>query len=269
MAAASRAVSWAPLVAATIMGAAAAGAVGWRLHVASLEQRITQKRAGLKKQVLSGKIPPNEDVMRYLTERQAAVEGRYERWLERVVVGPLAEAAAADPQLYFQEQFHQVQGTLERLAVARQLPVPEVLGFPKELPPSDTVPRLLVQLALIQQAAELIYQQGGGEIASLKIEDPQAVPEPEAEQAFLLRLPVRVRLRGSLRQALAVVAGLQRSRPLVDVRGLRLVADPATERLDAELVLARYLDVSGAPAAEPPAARVPARRKAAAGRREP
>ena len=195
-----------------------------------------------------------------LTAHLLSMERRYQYWRKAVAAPPVDDAAAADPQLYFQEQFHETQRTVERLAAARGVPVPEQLGFPKELPPSETVPRLLAQLALLKEAAALVLEQGVSALTSLKIEDPEAVPEPEGDAVFLMRLPVRVRLTGSLPHVMTVLGAVHRARPLIDVRALRLApaasqsgageaasGQASGERLDAELVLARYLVLEAAP----------------------
>ena len=260
-----------PLIGAMVAGAAVAGAIGWRLNLQAMDERIKDKHSALKKLVLSGRIPPNEEVQAYLTSRQSAIERRYQHWLALVASPPIAEAAVADPQLYFQEQFHEVQRTLERLAAARSMAVPEQLGFPKELPPSDTVPRLLAQLSLIQEAATLIFEQGVIELSSLKVEDPQSVSGEETEAPFLVQLPVRVRLHATLPQLMKVLGAIQRASPLIDVQAVHVLpaavsssevagagqptpplkdaaggqaAPPAialNDSLDVELTLARYL----------------------------
>lgn len=246
-----RPLPWFPIVMAMVVGAAVAGIIGWRLSLQTVESEITAKQAALKKLVLSGRIPPNQEVMDYLTSRQASVEQRYRRWVEMVAAAPAAEAAAADPQLFFQEQFHEVQRMLERLAAARTIPAPEQLGFPKELPPSDTVPRLLVQLTLIQESAEVVFEQGVAAIASFKIEDPQAVPEEDGSGTFLLRLPVRVRMTCTLPQLMKILGAFQLAHPLIDVRALRVSTGTDPDSLDAELLLCRYLVMAAKPEAVP------------------
>ena len=221
-----RPIAWIPLVGAMVAGAALAAAIGWRLSLRAMDDRIKDKRSTLKKLVLSGRIPPNEEVMAYLTARQGAIEQRYGHWLERIASPPLTTGASADPQLYFQEQFHEVQRTLERLAAARSVAVPELLGFPKELPPSDTVPRLLVQLSLIQATASLIFEQEVFGVTSFKIEDPEAGVTETGGEGFLTRLPVRVRLNASLPQLTKVLGAIARVTPLVDVDALRIVSVP-------------------------------------------
>jgi len=253
-------IAWPPLLAATVAGAALAALIGWRLSLQSLDAQIQAKRAALKKLALSGGIPPTQDVMDHLTAHQLSLEGRYQHWLKAVTAPPLADAVRADPQLYFQEHLHEVQRTLDRLAAARGVPVPEQLGFPKELPPPDAVPRLLAQLALLEEATTLLFEQDVPVVSSLKIEDPEPAPDQEAG-AFLQRLPVRVRLSASLPRLMQALGALARARPLIDVRALRV--QPALpggspgasgERLNAELVLARYLVVSATtePAAAEP-----------------
>ena len=249
-------IAWPPLLVATLAGAALAGLIGWRLNLQSLDAQIRGKRAALKKLTLSGGIPPMQEVMDHLTAHQLSLERRYRRWLQAVTAPPLVEAAQADPQLYFQEHLHEVQRTLDRLSAARGVPVPEQLGFPKELPPSDAVPRLLAQLSLIEEATALLFEQDVPVVSSLKVEDPEPVPAQEEEGAFLVRLPVRVHLSASLPHLLKALGALQRARPLIDVRALRAQPAPpggagggAGGRLDVELVLARYLVVE--PAAEP------------------
>lgn len=252
--------AWGPLLAAALAGAALAGIIGWRLNLQGIDAQVKSKRSALKKLMLSGGIPPTQEVMDYLTAHQLSLERRYQHWLEVVASPPLADAAQTDPQLYFQEQFHEMQRTLERLAAARGVPAPEQLGFPKELPPSDTVNRLLVQLVLIKDVAALVLEQGVSVLSSLKVEDPEAASGPEGEGAFLMRLPVRVRLTGSLPQVMKVLGAVHRARPLIDVRSLRIAlassqvgagaaqaGAPAHGRLDAELVLARYLVLAAAP----------------------
>lgn len=237
-----RAVPMAPLIGAMVVGAAVTGVMVWRLTLTAIDAQIAAKTSAMKKMVLSGKIPPNEEVMEYLTMRQQALEQRYQRWKTRVAAATVAEAASADPQLYFQEQLHDVQRTLERLATARAMAVPEQLGFPKELPPADTVPQLLIQLSLIKEAAALMFEQGVAALSSFKIEDAQPVPQPDDEaEPFLTRLPVRVRLHATLPQLMKVLGALQRVSPLVDVLVVRAAPGGASNHLEVELVLSRYL----------------------------
>lgn len=235
-------------------GAAGAGLIGWRLNLQAIEGHITEKRSALKKLVLSGKIPPNEEVMAYLTSRQAAVEQHYARWLEAVTAAPVAEAAGADAQLYFQEQFHEVQRTLERLAAARSMRVPEQLGFPKELPPSDMVPRLLAQLSLIQDLAAILFEHGVAELVSFKIEDPQAVAAEGGDTAFLLRVPIRARFSASVPQLMKVLAAVERARPLMDLHALRTTPHATLpDVLEVEGAFARYLAIVPGPETVTPA----------------
>ena len=243
-----RQVAWVPVIGALAVGAALTGVLAWRFYLQGIELQIAAKRRALKKLVLSGNIPPNQEVMDYLTSRQTSLDARYESWVKTVDAAPLTAAAAvADPQLYYQEQFHEVQRMLERLAAARGIAVPEQLGFPKEIPPSDTVPRLLGQLALIRQSAQLILDQGVTALSLLKVEDPEAVPEEEREATLLVRLPVRVRLTGSLAQFVKILGAVERARPFIDLRDIRVVNGATEELLDAELLLARYLVMAAAP----------------------
>jgi hypothetical protein len=240
--AAGRPVAWGPLLVAMIVGAAAAGVVAWRVNLQSIDRQIKAKRSSLKKLSLSGGIPPNDEVMTYLTARQASVQRGYDYWLRAVAADGLTDAARADPQLYFQEKFHEVQRTLEKLAAARTMPAPEQLGFPKDLPPSDTVPRLLVQLSLIQEAATLMLEQEIESLASLRVEDPETVYAEDGETPFLMRLPVRVRLTCSLSGLMKILALFERAEPVIDVRALRVASGgDGAETLTAELQLARYL----------------------------
>jgi hypothetical protein len=277
----ARPIPWGPVVAAVIGTAALAGLLAWRWDLQRLESRIAEKRAALKKLSVSGGIPPNQEVADYLNGRQAAIEQRYQQWHQLVAAPPIPESAKADPQLYFQEHFHQVQRALEQLAAARTLPPPELLGFPKELPPSDTVPRLLVQLELIQEAGELIFGQPVTALASFKVEDPESVTEEQGTQPFLIRLPVRVRMTASLPQAMKALAALHRADPLIDIRSFRsspgtmpvpvpvgdglrkdrdappIISAPASDQLDVELVMARYLILP--PTEEPEGGATPAK----------
>ncbi len=248
-----RSIALAPLVAAAGIIAAVGGVAAWWFSLQAIEARIQDHRGAVKRLSVSGGIPPNKEVMEYLTARQASLEQRYRHWLALIAAPPLAEAATADPQLYFQEQLHDVQRTLERLATARGVAVPEQLGFPKELPPSETVPRLLVQLSLIQELAALILDRGVVALSSFKVEDPEPVAAGESGPTLLTRLPVRVRLTGTLPQLMSILQAMERSRPRLDLRALRVVPDAAgrpaalgvaqagSQPLEIEMVLARYL----------------------------
>jgi hypothetical protein len=237
------------------VGAAIAGVISWRINLQGLQQQAAGKRAALKKLALSGGIPPNRDVMRYFTSRQAVLEDRYRARLHEVGAPPSAEAAAAaDPQLHFQEQMHETQRTLERLAAARGVPAPASLGLPKELPPSESVPRLLLQLSLIQELADLVFEQGVTGLASLKVEDPEPVADAQTEGPFLVRLPVRVRMTATLPHAVSVLGAIHRAHPLIDVRAIRFAASSAPESLDVEVLATRYLVASASPASALPVA---------------
>ena len=68
-----RAVPMAPLIGAMVVGAAVTGVMVWRLNLTAIDGQIAAKTSALKKTALSGKIPPNEEVMEYLTLRQQAL----------------------------------------------------------------------------------------------------------------------------------------------------------------------------------------------------
>ena len=259
------------------VGAVLAGLFTWRVSLQSIDRQITAKRAAVRKLVLSGALPPNQEVADYLAVRQTALEARYQLWLDSVAAPLVSDASAqADPQLYFQERVHEMQRALERLAAARSLPVPEQLGFPKELPPTDTVPRLLVQVALVQELAALAFEHQMQSVNSLKVDDPQPVAGREGEGPFVLRLPVRVRLTATLPQLMKILGAIEQKRPLIDVRSLRVSAPPSGDALDIEIVLARYLALTSTladtaeddePSAEPARpAKKSARAKSAAGK---
>ena len=237
----ARKTPWSALLGATLIGALVAGFLFWQVELGRIGGQIQQKRSTLKKLVVSGRIPPNQDVMEYLTSRAISLEERYTHWEALAVVPLPTSAASSDPQLYFQERFHEVQRTLERLAAARALPTPEQLGFPKELPPSDTVPRLLVQLALIEDTAKLVLAQGVSSVASVKVGDPQTVLERESETPFLLRLPVRIRLSASLPVVVKVLGALQHAKPIIELQGIRISTGSVADELEVELVVSRYL----------------------------
>ena len=238
---------------ALLAGAALTGLVVWRVNIESLDRALSVKRSAVKKLALSGGIPPTQEVMDYLTDRQQALQQQYEQWLNAIAAPAAAEAAQADPQLFFQEQVHDLQRSMEQLAAARHVPPPTPLGLPKELPPTDTVPRFLAQLQLAQQAAELIFAQDVSALTSFKVEDPEPIPAEEGSDTFLLALPVRLRFTATLDQTMKVLGALERVRPLIDVRGLRLAAASEDAQLDAELLVARYTVMAVSAKPEEPA----------------
>jgi hypothetical protein len=134
----------------------------------------------------------------------------------------LSAGDAANPQLHFQERVHEVQRILERLASARGMEVPLQLGFPKELPPTDAVPQLLVQLDLVQDAAELIVPQAISKLTSVKLEDPQAAARASEKDPFLTRLPVRLRIACTLETLTKLLGLVDRMEPLTEFQALRL-----------------------------------------------
>ncbi|MBI3087729.1 MAG: hypothetical protein HYY91_02410 [Candidatus Omnitrophica bacterium] len=223
------------------LGLAAAGFFGWRVQAEALNQEIARKRSALKTLHLGGRLPPNREAVTYLTGRGTALDQQYAKAVRLIAMLPSADEAHADPQLYFQQRVHEVQRTLERLAAARGMPSPAQLGFPKDVPPADAVPRLLLQLELIEDAAELILAQDIAQLASVKVEDPQPMPaNEEGADTFLMRLPVRLRLTCSLETLTNVLGVLDRAKPMADVQVLRLKSTDAGA-LDVELVLTRYL----------------------------
>lgn len=256
-----RPIAWGPLVAATCSGAVLAGIIAWHLNLQTIEGQIKSTGAGLRKLSLAGGIPPNQEVMDYLTTRQTALEQHYQSLVDRVSVPPLSGAASADPQLYFQEQLHDVQRILERLTAARSMPVPEQLGFPKALPPSDTVPHLLAQLSLIKDVATLILEERVRALSSFKIEDLETVKEDEGEGPLLTRLPVRVRLTSTLAQLVRLLLSIDEAKPLIETRAVRIESGSEPEQLDVELILARHLAVAVAPKTSPPEEATPATKK--------
>ena len=234
-------IAWGPLLTGMAAGASLIGVIVWRVNLRVIEQQIHETRTGLKRLVISKGIQPTQEVMDYLTARQTALDARYRYWLETVSAPALADAAKADPQLYFQQRFHEVQRTLERQAAARKVTTPEQLGFPKDLPPSDTVPRLLAQLSMLEELSTLVLERGVTSLASVKIEDPESVPDEDGKGVFLTRLPVRLRFTSSLPRLLDILSAIGRSRPTFDLRTIRVGTAAAPDELEVELALSRYL----------------------------
>ena len=231
----------APIVLAVAVTAAVFGFAVWHMHLHGLDEQIDQRQAAIKRLTVSQGIPPTEDVRTYLKQRDESLRRSYRQWLDRVVVGGIAEAATADPQLFFQERVHEVQRDLERLAAGRNVPVPEMIGLPKELPPTETVSRLLAQLGLTQAVATLILEQGAIPITTFKLEDPESVNSVEGRAVLLTRVPLRVRMRSTLPQLMRLMEACARARPLIDVRALRIASGAQADRLEVEVLLARYL----------------------------
>lgn len=257
------------LLAALVAGGMLIGAFSWRLHMQSVEAQMRAARAGLKKLSLSAGIVPDRAVMAYLTQRQQAFERRYQQAAEALSPPELPPAAFADPQLFFQQRLHEMTQALERLAAAQGMAVPQTLGFPKDLPPPEAVPRLLVQLQLLQEAAALVVEQGVAALLSLKIDDPQPFRPAADEAALLLQLPVRVRLTGTLPQLMKILAAIDRAAPLIDLKEVRIASAAAEDQLDVECVLARYLPapVTAAEAPAVKAAEAATPRRAGRGRK--
>lgn len=238
-----RVFDWRPIALAIFVIAMVGGGVVWQMECQRLEREMEEKATALKKLLLVHRIPPNRDVIRYLATRQAFMEQQQRQWLELAVAErPLGSFTGHDPQLYFQEQVHDMQGLLERLATARRTLPPEILGLPKELPPLDVVPRLLVQLSLVQNMAALIFDEGLTQLKSLKIEDPEiALGQVSTEEnAVLVQLPIRMRFSGSLPQLMKVLGALQQVKPLVDLRALRLGPSQTPDFLDVDMLVSQY-----------------------------
>jgi hypothetical protein len=202
--------------------ATAGGGAAWAMRMRALDEQIATTTKGLKTLHLGGKLPPNQDVMDYLTARGAALDTGYRDALSLLTTPPVSLKGHADPQLYFQQRVHEVQSQLVRLSSARGLTPPTLLGLPKELPPSDVAPRFLLQLALIEQLAETVLPIADVDtVASFKVEDPGMVPAGD-EEPFITRLPVRLRGSASLKGVSTMLAAIDRMRPVVDVSALRV-----------------------------------------------
>lgn len=232
--------SWLP-VGGLLVGVVA-GVLFWFVRVQAVDQEIESKRTALKKLHVGERIPPNQEVTDYLTRRTEALETQYRAALALLTIPSVVEGQA-DPQLFFQQRVHDVGRTIERLATARGMTTPEQLGFPKELPPADAVPRFLIQLGLIEDVAErTIAIVGLSQLQSFRVDDPQVVtPSGANQESFLTRLPVRVRLSCSLEALPKILVTLDRARPLMDLQDLRVASSATSQQFDVEIVLARYL----------------------------
>ena len=225
-----------------ILALVVCGFVLWSLQVQAIDRQIERKRGNLKGLHLGKKLPPNREVVAYFKSRGEAIQTQYDSTLA-LVAPSVSIDRHVDPQLFFRKRLHEVQRTLERVATARGVAPPVQLGFPKELPPADAVPRFLMQIGLIEEVASLIMAVPGvSELRSFKVGDPEplgAVEDPQ--EAFLTRLPVRVQMVCSLEALTRTLGLLSRARPLIDVQNLRVVSLEDSTQLEVECVLARYL----------------------------
>ena len=248
--------SWLAMWNGALLVSAVIAFVFWHATMQELNRQIARKRSGLKSLYIVGRLPPNREVTEYLAGRTAVLKALYDETVS--VAGQSSDtlaregASAADPQLFFQERVHEVQRLLERLAAGRDSPVPAQLGFPKELPPPDAVPRFLTQLSLIESVGQRVMELPGVlQVTSFKVEDPQSLPTADQDEAsFITLFPVRVKLTCSLDALAKVIGLLDEERPLIQVRSVRITAPDPEAALDVELVLAR----AGIDAALPDAA---------------
>ncbi len=219
------------LLAVLFVGGTVAGAGWWQMRLRALDDQISDKRSALKNLYLAGHLPPSEQVKHYLQGRTAALEQQYKQAVDTIAPEKVSAEAQADPQLYFQQRVHEVQTTLTRLSTAQTLTPPLLLGVPKDLPPADVAPRFLQQLSLIEDAAEVVLAvRGVTQLTSLKIEDPEDVPPAEdAKVGFLTRLPVRIRLVGSLEAVTKVIAMIDHASPVMDLKHARVALVPTTK----------------------------------------
>ncbi len=242
-----RVVSPLALAALALVGAATAAGLLWRLTVRGVEQEIAQHQRGLSSLHLSGRVPPNREVMAYLTRRMDALSAQYQQAVSLVAPSLPQRPGDDDPQLAFQERVHEVQRTLERLTTARGMSIPLQLGLPKELPPAETVPRFLLQLTLIEELAEVIMTVDGvSQLVSFKAEDPRAVSAGE-EAAFVTALPVHVHLSCALGALTTLLHLLDQAQPVMALQRMQVASSGALSgtggpsSLDVELVVARYV----------------------------
>ncbi len=234
-------IAWWPMVGVAVAGASLAAVILWQAQLRAIDAQIHQQRAAIKKLGVSGNIPPTPGVVDYLESRGRVMQQRYEQLTAALAAPAIPDAAAAHPQLFFEEQLQELRRSFERLATAHAGTVPELLGVPKELPPTETVPRLLIQLQLVQETATLVFEQNTGTLVSLKLEDPEPVPENQGDAPVFTRIPVRIRVLTSTQGLMSLLAALERSHPLVDVRGLHVTSATEPGQLESELLLSRYL----------------------------
>lgn len=245
-----------PVILAILATAAFALIAAWQWQLRAMDSRAEEYAASLKKLLLTQQLPPTDAVKSYLEDRHKALEAGFQKKLKQTTVRLPDSAASANPQLFFQERLHDVQREIERLVSARKMTVPEQLGFPKELPPSDTVPRLLAQLDLIEEASILLVEQKVANIISFKVEDPETVAVAEGVPAFLTRVPVRVRFSGKLPHLVKVLNALSRAQPLIDVRVIRVTTAPPPAAPAVQTTAGAAAVTT--PASSPPSAALPA-----------
>ncbi|MBI4354122.1 MAG: hypothetical protein HY595_02685 [Candidatus Omnitrophica bacterium] len=218
----------------------------WRVRLQALDREINAKKTALKNLHVSEQLPPNPQVVEYLKQRTKALEAKYEAALARLAPPLQLGDQQTDTQLLFQERSHAAQRTLERLATARNMTAPTQLGFPKDLPPPEAVPRFLVQVGLIEQAAEAVMAVPGvSRVESFKVEDPQPVVVTSELDVFLTQLPIRIRLSCPLETLTKILTALDRADPLMDVQAVRVTttlteSGEEAEDVVVELVVARY-----------------------------
>jgi hypothetical protein len=250
----ARARAFNPILMAGILlgGAVLLAGVFWQWTLRGIAQEIAQYQTSLKTLQLSGRVPPNREVMAYLTQRGEQLHASYRQAM--AVVAPAAGrlAVGADPQLAFQERVHEVQRTLERLTTARGMSIPLELGLPKELPPPDSVPRFLMQLALMEGLAELAMTVDGvSQLTSFQVEDPRPIAADAREGApIVMELPVQMHVTCSLSALMQLLRQIERAQPVMALQRIQVLssssaATPAAGPLDVELIVARYATIDG------------------------
>ena len=133
--------SWSALISGGVGTALLIGVVGWRVSLSAMDHQIGQTRQALKRLHVGHQLPPSREVTDYLTTRQRALETRHDATLLMTTDSLAALPGQTVSPLYFQQRVHEVQRLLERVSASRGMNVPLSLGLPKDIPPTEAVPR--------------------------------------------------------------------------------------------------------------------------------
>ena len=209
-----------------------------------MDEELDRKISEMKRFItLTGTVPSKESFSKMEKDKES-LEQKFNSLVDFVdpdkarMTGKNTEAG-----LYFIEKLHSTMKKFETEAGAKEIKLPENLGFGDGLPKDSMVPVLLRQLVTIEFAVDILLKsEGAADIYSLKPLKSIEYIEPVSKGLFYTELPVQISIKASTKTFMDLLLQLKNASPVISVKELHVKSiEPDSGHVEISLVLSSFM----------------------------
>ena len=210
-----------------------------------MDEELERKISEMKKFITLTRAVPSKESFTKMEKERDLLEDKFSS-LANFTDPEKARVSEKNSEagLYFIEKLHSTIKKFEIEAGAKNVRLPENLGFGDGLPKDSMVSLLLRQLEIIEFAVGELLKSNSSDIYTLKPLKPIEYIEPVSKKLFYTELPVQISIKTTTSAFVNLLLALKNASPVISVKELHVKSiESGSGDAEISLVLSSFMVV--------------------------